>query len=48
MYLICQLAPQDHMIEGSCNFMTGNCSFYATTLPSLLAIGIVIAETQCY
>ena len=41
-YLICHVTSKNHMVEGSCNFMSGNFSLYVTTLPSLVAIGIMI------
>ena len=43
-YLICHVTSQNHMIEGSVNFMSGRSSSYVTTLPRFLAIGIVVAE----
>ena len=41
-YSICHVATQNHMIEGSCNFMSGNSSLYITTLLVLEVIGIVV------
>ena len=43
-YLICLKTPQCYAIEGSCNFMGGNLSFYVTTLPSLMAVVNVVVE----
>ena len=44
-YFICHVIfLQNHMIEGSCNSMSGNSSLHVTTLPSLVAINIVIVE----
>ena len=36
--LICNVTPQNHMIEGSCNS-------YVTTLPSSMTVGIALVET---
>ena len=41
-YSICHVATQNHMIEGSRNFMSGNSSLYITTLLVLEVIGIVV------
>ena len=41
-YLICHVTSQNREIEGSGNFLSS--SWYATTLPSLVAIGIVVVE----
>ena len=38
----------DHVIKGSCDFMEGSSSLYKTTLPGLVAIGIVAVETKCF
>ena len=54
-YLICHVTSQNFVIEGSFNFMSGSATIpmatklgrmvaYVTTLPSLVAIGIVVAE----
>ena len=40
-FLICHVTLQSNVIEGSCNFTTGD-SLHLTTLPSLVAIGVVI------
>ena len=43
-YLICHMTSQNHVILGSSNFMSGRSSLHVTTLPSLVAIGIVVVE----
>ena len=43
-YLICHVTSQNYVIEGSCNFMSASSSLYVTTLPNLVAIGIVVVE----
>ena len=43
-YLICHVTLQNYLIEGSSNFMSGNSSWYVTTLPSLVSIGILVLE----
>ena len=43
-YLICPVTSKNHVIEGSNNFMSGSSSWYITTLPNLVAIGIVKLE----
>ena len=35
---------QNYVIEGSGNFMGGSSTWYVTTLPSLVTIGIVVVE----
>ena len=47
-YSIGHMTSKNNVIEGSCNFMSESSSFYATTLSSLVAIGIVIVETMCF
>ena len=47
MVLVCHVISQDHMVKGSCDFMGGSPSWYFTTLPSWVAIGIVVMEIQC-
>ena len=42
--LINQVTSQNHVIEVSCNFMSGNFSLYLITMPSLVAIDIVIVK----
>ena len=44
MYLICQVASRDHLIEKACEFMGGNSLPYLTTLVSLVTISIVMIE----
>ena len=44
MLLISHVTSQNHVIERSCISMSGGSSFYVTTLPSLLAIGVVVVE----
>ena len=44
MNLVCHLILQDNMIKGACDCMGGRFSWYVTTLPSLVAIGIVVVE----
>ena len=36
------------MIKGSCYFMEGTSLLYVTTLPGLVAIGIVVVEIKCF
>ena len=43
-YLICHLTQQNHVIEGSSNFVKESFPWYVTALPNLVAIGIVVAE----
>ena len=43
-YVTLHATSQNHMIEGSNKFMSGSSSWYVTTLPSLIAIGIVLVE----
>ena len=43
-YLICFVTLQDHVIQGFCDYIEGKSSLYVTTLPSLVAIGIVVLE----
>ena len=43
-YLVCHVTLQDNMIKESCDFMEGNSSFHVNTLPSFVAIVIVIVE----
>ena len=31
-YLICHVASSNHMIKGSCNFMSGNCSLHVAEI----------------
>ena len=43
-YLICHVTSQNHVIEGSCNFMSGSSLLYVTTRPSLLGVGSVVVK----
>ena len=43
-FLICNVTLQNHMIQGSRNFISASSSWYIITLPDLMAIGIVIVE----
>ena len=43
-HLTCHLTLQNHVIEGSSNPMKVSSSWYITTLPSLVAVGIVVVE----
>ena len=45
---ICLVALQNHLIEGSCNFMSGSSSFYDTTLSILVIIGILLVQIKCF
>ena len=47
-YLIYHVTPQDHMIEGSRNFMSGTALLHVTTLPSLVVIGILVVEYNVF
>ena len=44
MVLVCHVISQDHMVKGSSDFMGGSPSWYVTTPPSWVAIGIVVME----
>ena len=43
-YLTFYVTLLNHLIEGSCNFLSGSSSWHVPTLPSLVAIGIVVVE----
>ena len=43
-YLIYHVASQNNVIKGSSNFLSRSSSWYVTTLPSLVVIGIVVVE----
>ena len=43
-YLICHVTSLNCMMKVSSNFMSGSSSWYTSTLPSLIAIGIVLVE----
>ena len=36
-----------HVFEESCDVMSGSCSQFVTTLPTLVVIGIVVVEMKC-
>ena len=44
MVLFCYLISQDHVIKWSRNVRGGSPSWQVTTLPRLVAIGIVVVE----
>ena len=44
MVLVCYGISQDHEIKESCKFLSWSPLWQVTTLPSLVAIGIVAAE----
>ena len=43
-YLIFQVTSQNYLIEGSYKFMNKTSLLYVTTMPSLVAIDIVVIE----
>ena len=43
-YLICHVTSPSHGIERSSNFKNGSSLWYVTTLPILVAIGILVVE----
>ena len=43
-YFISHVTSQNKIIERSGNFMSGSCSWYVTTFPSLVARDIVVEE----
>ena len=43
-YLIFRVTFQNHLIEVSCKFMNKTSLLYVTTMPSLVAIDIVVIE----
>ena len=43
-YLTYHVTLQNYVIDGPSNFMSGSSSWYITTLPNLVAIGIVKLE----
>ena len=43
-YLTCHVILQNHVIEGSSNFVSGSFLWYITVLPSLVAMGIIVVE----
>ena len=44
MILVCHVISKDRLIKGSYDFMGGSPSSKVTTLPNLMAIGIVVME----
>ena len=46
--LVCHVILQDHMINGSCDFMSRSPSREVTILPSLGAIGTLIVEIELF
>ena len=42
--LVCDVTSQYHLIEGSCEFLSGTSSQYVTTLTSLVTIDIAKVE----
>ena len=43
-HLICHMTSQKLLIEESSNFMSGSSLWYVTTLPRLMAVGILVVE----
>ena len=43
-YLIFQVTSQNYLIEGSYKFMNKTSLLYVTTMPSLVAMNIVVIE----
>ena len=43
-YLTCHVTLKNYVIEGSVNFVSGSSSWYITTLPSLVATGIIAVQ----
>ena len=43
-YLMFHVISQNHLIEGSCKFINETSLLYVITMPSLVAIGIVVIE----
>ena len=44
MVLFCHIISQNHVIQGSCGFMDGSHPWEVSTMPSLVAIGILVVE----
>ena len=42
--LIIHVTLQEHIIKGPCDFVKGSSSVHISTLPSLVAIGIVLVD----
>ena len=47
MHLICYLTLQDHISKLTCDFMEGSSLLHIPTLPSLVAIGIIVVDVKC-
>ena len=45
MVLVCHVISQGNVIKSSHDFVGGSISWLVTTVPNLVAIGIVIVET---
>ena len=43
-YLTCHVTFQNHVVEGSSNFISESSSRYITTLPSLVTLAIIVVE----
>ena len=43
-HLIFHVILKDHVIKGACQFLKGSSSVYIPTLPSLVALGIVVVD----
>ena len=48
MHSICHVTSQEHITEGSCDFVGGKSLQYVTALISFVTIGITIVEIQCF
>ena len=46
MVLVCHVILQEHVIKGSCDFMSYIPSWYVITLPILVTISIVVVEIK--
>ena len=44
MILFCHMASRDHLIKGTCDYGKGSPLTEATTVPSLMLIGLVEVE----
>ena len=47
-YSICHATLQEHVIEGSCEFIGGSSLMCTTTLPSVVVISIVVVEIKYF
>ena len=45
-YLICHVTSQNHVIDGSSNFVSWSSSWYVTILSCLVARNFVLVETK--